>query len=139
MKENKCFEIKAQKVGCKSFIGRSFSIYAKDGVTTDFSNRYFGWGHLPGVERVNIDGLDVKMAITKIVNALQESGCYSRVAVKECGKRLYVYDWHMDTEHAEVQKMGYAEYKRKRSELKAQIKALEAQIKELENEWYNGL
>lgn len=123
------FTIHAQKIGTKSITGKPWSLTA----------------HENGIVcRGRFEGIDIKEATSKLVNELQESGVYCRIIVKEhYGERhenhKKIYDWRMDTEQAEVQKMGYAEYKRKRSELKAQIKALEAQIKELENEWYNGL
>lgn len=122
MKEH--YWIFAQKVGTKSLGGKPISVYAIDGVVAYGSHK----------------GEDVKTRVATIVKDLQDSGTYSRVAVKnaESEKRGYIYDWKMEVETLQVMGMGYAEYKRKRNELKAQIKALEAQIAELDKEWYKG-
>lgn len=73
--------------------------------------------------------------ITEIVKALQDSGKYSRIAIKEDGKRGYIYDWHMPGDEKEAKEVKFSEYKAKRKVLVDQIKVLTEQIDALDKEW----
>lgn len=112
----------AQKVGTKSFGGKPWHFVANDGIVVLYSEKYVG--------------TEVKSAITKHVNELQESGAYSRIIVKN-DERKIIYDWRMEGEKLNVQQKSRGEYMRKRNELKAQIAELKAQLKALDDEWYN--
>lgn len=85
-------------------------------------------------------GDDVTWAVTLIVRKLQESGAHKRIVVYKCNDGSYtnkskIFDWYMEAEAEKVQSIGYAEYKQKRDELKAKIKALQAELAELDKTW----
>lgn len=112
MNEYTFYYVHAQKVGTKSFCGKPYIIYnEKDGKTAE--------------ERT-----------AELVNNLQKSESYSCIVVsKSLSLKDSVYKWHMDAERLAIRLAEYAEYERKRKELKAQIAALEAQVAELDKEF----
>ena len=73
--------------------------------------------------------------VAEIVKVLQNSGKYSRIAIKEDGKRGYIYDWHMPGDAKEAKEVKFSEYKAKRKVLVDQIKVLTEQVDALDKEW----
>ena len=86
------------------------------------------------------NGEDVTMCVMLLIRDMQESGRYQKVILKKCeddgcDKGEKMYEWAMETEAANVRRMTYDEYSKKRKELKAKIAELEAELEKLDKEW----
>lgn len=127
------YQIYYQKAGTKYMCGQpsSFQFVVENGIIEfvplrgDFDREF--WKQFKGRCWDEVS--------TEIVKVLRDSGKYSRIAIKEDGKRGYIYDWHMPVGEKEAKEVKFSEYRAKRKALMEQIKLLTAQVDELDKEW----